>query len=256
MILRNEFTVDAPAQRTWRTLQDLERVAGCLPGATIEPAGEDGAHRGTLRLKVGPLRMSYGGTVRLLDVDDATRTVSFDASAREQGGVGTAAAVIRTSVTGGDGGGDREGTGGPTAVRVETDLSVTGRAAQFGRGMIEGVATRTLAAFASELQQLLAEDRAPVPAVGDAAATALSAVSGTAGAADATGDADARRVAGATADDALDVGAGLRALVRPGWAAALAGAAVAGTAFALGAALLGRRRRGRRIELSVSLRLR
>jgi uncharacterized protein len=146
--LSNEFTVAAPLERTWQTLLDVERVAGCLPGASIEPVGEDGMYRGSMRIKVGPVSVSYSGTVRLADVDADDHVASFDARAKETKGTGTAAAVIRNRL---------EPAGEGTHVVVETDLNVTGRAAQFGRGLMEDVAARMLGDFAGRLEQLVLE---------------------------------------------------------------------------------------------------
>ena len=146
MKLSNEFTVAAPLARTWETLLDVERVAGCLPGASIEPVGQDGMYRGTMRVKVGPVTMAYSGTVRLADVDADQHVASFDARAKETKGAGTAAAIIRNRL---------EPAGDGTHVVVETDLNVTGRAAQFGRGLMEDVASKMLADFAGRLEQLV-----------------------------------------------------------------------------------------------------
>jgi uncharacterized protein len=146
MKLSNEFTVAAPLARTWETLLDVERVAGCLPGASIEPVGQDGMYRGSMRVKVGPVTMAYSGTVRLADVDADQHVASFDARAKETKGAGTAAAVIRNRL---------EPAGDGTHVVVETDLNVTGRAAQFGRGLMEDVASKMLADFAGRLEQLV-----------------------------------------------------------------------------------------------------
>lgn len=146
MKLSNDFTVAAPLERTWATLLDIERVAGCLPGASIEPVGEDGIYRGSMRIKVGPVNMSYSGTVRLADVDADQHVASFDARAKETKGSGTAAAVIRNRL---------EPAGDGTHVIVETDLNVTGRPAQFGRGLMEDVAAKMLGDFAGRLEQLV-----------------------------------------------------------------------------------------------------
>jgi uncharacterized protein len=146
MKLQNEFTVAAAVDRTWDTLLDVERVAACLPGASIEPVGEDGTYRGNMKLKVGPVTMAYSGTVRLADVDVDERVASFDARAKETKGTGTAAAVIRNRLQPQDGG---------TKVLVETELNVTGRPAQFGRGMMEDVASKMLGDFAGRLEQLI-----------------------------------------------------------------------------------------------------
>jgi uncharacterized protein len=148
MRLSNEFTVAAPLERTWETLLDVESVAACLPGASIEPVGEDGMYRGSMRVKVGPVTMAYSGTVRLADVDADQHVASFDARAKETKGAGTAAAIIRNRL---------EPAGDGTHVVVETDLNVTGRAAQFGRGLMEDVASKMLADFAGRLEQLVLE---------------------------------------------------------------------------------------------------
>ena len=148
MILSNEFTVDASVEETWHTLMDVERVAACLPGARVEPVGEDGSYRGALKLKVGPVTMAYEGTVRLEDVDDTSRTLSYYASAREANGMGGAAATIRTRLTALDG-------EARTRLDVETDLNVTGRAAQFGRGIMQSVAAKLLGTFAGGLELMI-----------------------------------------------------------------------------------------------------
>ncbi|MFL5818801.1 MAG: SRPBCC family protein [Conexibacter sp.] len=152
MRLHNEFTVAAPLQRTWETLLDVERVAGCLPGASVEPTGEDNTYRGAMKMKVGPVNMAYSGTVRLADVDADAHVASFDARAKETRGTGTAAAVIRNSL---------EEVEGGTRVVVETELNVTGRPAQFGRGLMEDVASKMLGDFAGRLEQLVLAGPSP-----------------------------------------------------------------------------------------------
>lgn len=156
MILSNEFTVNASVEDTWRTLMDVERVVACLPGARIEPVGEDGSYRGELKLKVGPVTMAYEGTVRLEDVDDSSRTLSYYAAAREANGIGSAAATIRTRLTSLDG-------DARTQLDVETDLSVTGRAAQFGRGIMQSVAAKMLGTFADGLERTIEQGGTSAP---------------------------------------------------------------------------------------------
>ena len=146
MILTNEFSVNAPLQSTWDALLAVDRVAGCLPGAEMDPVGEDGTYRGRLKPKVGPMRMTYQGTVRLHEVDEEACSVAYEAAAREAEGPGTAAATIRVQL-------QPESAG--THVRVETTLNVTGRAAQFGRGIMENVADTMLGTFSVGLQQQL-----------------------------------------------------------------------------------------------------
>lgn len=163
MRLINEFTVEAPVQRTWETLLDVARVAACLPGAAVEPVGEQGLYRGQLRMKVGPVNMAYSGTVRLLDVDADELVATFEARAKETRGTGTAAAQIRNRLT---------QVGNATRVEVQTDLDVTGRPAQFGRGLMQDVASKMLGDFSGRLEELVLSP----PVAADAGARAASPV--------------------------------------------------------------------------------
>jgi carbon monoxide dehydrogenase subunit G len=148
--LDNEFVVAAPLDRTWKTLLDLERVAGCLPGAQLESSGGDGSYRGGMKVKLGPMVVSYDGVARLLDVDEDDHTTTLEVQGKESKGQGTAAATIRNRL---------EPAGpGSTRVFVETELLVTGRQAQFGRGIMEDVAGRMLGDFAKRLEQLVLAD--------------------------------------------------------------------------------------------------
>jgi len=169
MKLVNEFTVAAPIEQTWTTLLDVERVASCLPGASIEPVGEDGSYRGRMRVKVGPVSMSYGGTVRLAEVDADSHVAAFEARAKETRGTGTAAATIRNTLT---------ETADGTRVQVETDLDVTGRPAQFGRGLMEEVASKMLGQFSGRLEKLVLDgppaDSSPSGAPGSGAKAAAA----------------------------------------------------------------------------------
>lgn len=146
MRLENSFTVAAPLDRTWRTLLDIERVATCLPGAKIEPGGQDGVYRGAMKMKLGPMTVDYRGTARLQDVDEDTHTASITVQGREAKGQGTAAAVISNHL---------EAQNGVTKVVAVTDLNVTGRQAQFGRGIMEDVAGTMMSQFAQRLEQEL-----------------------------------------------------------------------------------------------------
>lgn len=143
MKLENSFTVAAPIDRTWETLLDIERVASCLPGAKIEPGGDEGVYRGAMKVKLGPMTIDYRGTARLQDVDEDTHTASIAVQAREAKGQGTAAAVIRNEL---------ESQNGGTRVVAITDLKITGRQAQFGRGIMEDVANTMMAEFAKRLE--------------------------------------------------------------------------------------------------------
>ncbi len=149
MKLQNEFTVAVPIERAWETLLDIETVAGFLPGAKIEPAGEDGVFRGSMKVKVGPMTVNYQGTARLAAVDEQAHIADIEVSAKEAKGQGTAAAVIRNQLI---------EEGGGTRVAAVTDLQVTGRQAQFGRGIMQDVAGRMLGDFARRFEEYLNAD--------------------------------------------------------------------------------------------------
>lgn len=145
MKLENEFSVAAPLDQTWSTLLDIERVASCLPGAKLESESSDGTYRGEMTVKLGPMTLSYKGTARLAEVEEDEHIAVLEARARETRGSGMATAMIRNQLTAGD-----EGT---TVVKVETDLNITGRPAQFGRGIMEDVSSRMLDDFARRLER-------------------------------------------------------------------------------------------------------
>jgi uncharacterized protein len=147
MKLRNEFTVGADPETVWRTLLDMEGVAGCLPGATIEATGEENTYEGSMRLRIGPMTVSYRGTATLSEVDDDARRAVISLRAREAKGQGTAMATITNAV---------QPTGGGSKVTAETDLHITGAQARFGRGVMEDVAARVLGEFSSRLEDQLA----------------------------------------------------------------------------------------------------
>jgi carbon monoxide dehydrogenase subunit G len=151
MKLQNEFTVAVPVERVWETLLDIETVAGFLPGATIEPGGEEGTYKGAMKVKLGPMTVNYTGTARLASVDESARTADIEVRAKEAKGQGTAAAVIRNTLVEEDGG---------TRVVAETDLQITGRQAQFGRGIMQDVAGRMLGQFAGRFEDYLLEGEA------------------------------------------------------------------------------------------------
>jgi hypothetical protein len=146
MKLQNEFFVHVPIERAWETLLDIETVAGFLPGAKIEPGGPEGVYQGSMKVKVGPMTVNYQGTARLASVDEQAHSAEIEVRAKETKGQGTAAAVIRNTLT--------EENGG-TRVTAETDLQVTGRQAQFGRGIMQDVAGRMLGDFAGRFEAYL-----------------------------------------------------------------------------------------------------
>ena len=155
MKLRNEFTVSVPVERAWETLLDIETVAGFLPGAKIEPSGGDGVFHGSMKVKVGPMVVNYEGTARLASADEQAHRAEIEVRAKEAKGQGTAAAVITNTLV---------QENGRTRVIAETDLQVTGRQAQFGRGIMQDVAGRMLGDFAGRLEAYLAADDGAVEA--------------------------------------------------------------------------------------------
>jgi carbon monoxide dehydrogenase subunit G len=167
MRLENEFTVSAPIAQTWATLLDIERVATCLPGASVEPGDADGTFRGSMKMKLGPVTVDYKGSAKMLEVDEDAHVATMEAKAREAKGQGTAAATIANRLTAD---GDR------TRVTVITDLNVTGRQAQFGRGIMQDVAEKMLGEFAKRLEQeILAGPGTAAPATTPAVATPAAA---------------------------------------------------------------------------------
>ena len=100
MKLENEFTVPATIDEAWAVLLDVPRVAPCLPGATVEPGGDDGTYNGTMKIKIGPISASYKGTVKIEEADEAAHRVAMRAQAKDARGQGTAAATITSTMEG------------------------------------------------------------------------------------------------------------------------------------------------------------
>ncbi|HZY64292.1 MAG TPA: SRPBCC family protein [Rubrobacteraceae bacterium] len=143
MKLENEFTVDAPVDEAWEVMLDLERVTPCLPGATLtEQEGDE--YRGKMTVRLGPVKQEYNGTVRFEETDEENQRAVLKASGKDQRGQGTASATITSTMS--------EENGG-TKVKVETDMQLTGRAAQFGRGVQQDVAAKLLSQFADCLEK-------------------------------------------------------------------------------------------------------
>jgi carbon monoxide dehydrogenase subunit G len=142
--INNEFTVSAPVEKAWDVILDLERVAPCLPGAAIQEEKGDGEYEGTMKVKIGPITANYKGTVKFEEVDEANRRVVLEATGRDARGQGTASATIVSTM---------QEQGDKTKVNVETDMKLTGRAAQFGRGIAQDVATKMLGQFAACLEE-------------------------------------------------------------------------------------------------------
>ncbi|MGW2237827.1 SRPBCC family protein [Streptomyces sp. NPDC001759] len=151
MELHHEFTVPVPVDDAWRTLLDVERIAPCMPGASVEEY--DGKTvTGSVKVKVGPITVTYKGTAVFEEQDDTAHRMVLIASGREMRGQGTARATVTSSLAERDGG---------TAVSVRTELTVTGRPAQFGRGVMSEVGDRIIGQFAECLSQRLGEPAQP-----------------------------------------------------------------------------------------------
>jgi uncharacterized protein len=132
MQLENEFSVPAPVSEVWKTLLDVERIAPCMPGATVERVDGDEV-AGRVRVKVGPVTASYAGTARFVTKDEAAHRFVLEGSGRETRGTGTASATVEVSMSEQD---------ADTRVRVVTSLEVTGKQAQFGRGVMADIAAK------------------------------------------------------------------------------------------------------------------
>ena len=143
MKIENEFTVNAPVQQAWEAMLDLERIAPCLPGASIDEA-VDGEYQGTMAVKMGPISARYRGTVKIEETDEEDRRAVVRANGRETRGQGSASATITSTLI--------EENGG-TRVRVETDMQVSGRVAQFGRGIMQDVAEEMIGRFSECVEQ-------------------------------------------------------------------------------------------------------
>jgi uncharacterized protein len=171
MKLENSFTIDAPVEKAWEALNSPETVAPCFPGATLTNYEGD-SFSGTVKVKLGPIAMTYKGKGTYVDRDDAAHTVVIDASGRDSRGNGTASAKVTASLT----------ADGPekTAVSMVTDMTITGKPAQFGRGVISDVADKIIGQFSACVARKLAEEQAPAeeaPATVPAAAAASEATS-------------------------------------------------------------------------------
>jgi carbon monoxide dehydrogenase subunit G len=140
--LKNRFEVPVPPGEAWEVLTDLERIAPCLPGAQLKEVEGD-EYRGLVKVKVGPITAQYQGAARFLERDAASRRAVLRAEGRETRGQGNAAATITATL---------EPAGSGTVVEVVTDLSVTGKVAQFGRGVLAEVSAKLLDQFVKNLE--------------------------------------------------------------------------------------------------------
>ncbi|MHA3700695.1 SRPBCC family protein [Jatrophihabitans sp. YIM 134969] len=180
MQLTNEFDVSVPIDEAWRVLTDLERVGPCLPGASI--TGRDGDDfQGQAKIKVGPITSNYKGTARWVELDEGQYRAVLSAKGREARGGGDAQALVTASLS---------AQGNVTHVSVITELTLSGKIAQFGRGVITDVSSALLKTFVNRLEAMLQEepgqgaaanpsDDAPAADSAEPAATRLTTVPAT-----------------------------------------------------------------------------
>lgn len=183
MKIENSFTVDAPIEEAWELLTNIAEIAPCLPGAKLT-GEEDGVYSGGVKVKVGPVTSEYKGSAHFVEKDDATYKAVIDGKGRDVRGAGNAQALITAQMT---------AEGPRTRVDIETDLKVSGKVAQFGRGVMQDVSAKLLGQFATCLESKIGE---PAAVDGIAAASADAA------------EADAAQEAASADTNALDDGSG------------------------------------------------
>jgi uncharacterized protein len=183
--LDNSFTVPVPPEQAWDVLLDVERIAPCMPGASVTSVEGDEIE-GQVKVKLGPLSLTYKGTAKFTDKDQASHTISIEATGKETRGSGTASATVQAKLTPGD-------SAGQTLVSIHTSLNVTGKPAQFGRSLLPEVSGKLIQQFATNLEAMINTDSAA--AAGTAAPAAGEAGSGEAGA-DEAGSGEAAAKAG------------------------------------------------------------
>ncbi|MDQ3733276.1 MAG: SRPBCC family protein [Actinomycetota bacterium] len=165
MQLEHSFTVPVPVDQAWRVLLDIEQIAPCMPGAVLDTVDGDD-FTGRVKVKLGPISLTYKGKASFVKKDEATHTAVIDAAGKDQRGNGTAAATVTATLQ------DQDGSS--TRVDVLTDLNITGKPAQFGRGVMVDVGNKLIGQFATCVESKLG-------ATGDSAEGAESAPTSTTG---------------------------------------------------------------------------
>jgi uncharacterized protein len=166
MRIDNSFTVGLPAEDAWKVLLDVERIAPCMPGAELQEITED-EYRGVVKVKLGAITAQYKGAVRFAEIDEAGRRIVLRAEGRETRGQGNASATVTATL--------RPAGEGRTEVAIETDLTISGKIAQFGRGVMADVSSKLLDQFASCLESTILAGEAPAPAAASLGATVTTA---------------------------------------------------------------------------------
>jgi uncharacterized protein len=205
MQLEHNFTVAAPVDRAWEVLLDLERIVPCMPGAALT-SHEGDEFTGTVRVKLGPMVMSFAGRGRFVERDVVAHRMVIEAAGRDTKGAGSAAAKINATL---------RADGEVTAVAVLTDLTITGRVAQLGRGMIADVSSRLLDEFTACLAGQLAPPATAAAPVASTAAAAPPAVSTARPSAGVAAGATSQPAATAEPQNARDAVAAPRAAAEP-----------------------------------------
>ena len=146
MQIENSFEVGAPPDRVYAFLLDVNRVVGCVPGAELSEVVDPNTFKGKVKIKVGPVTVAYAGTARIAERDEASRTAVLEGEGRETTGPGNARAKASMKV---------EESGAGSKVTVNTDFTVAGRVAQFGRGLMEDVSKSLVAQMAACIKSQL-----------------------------------------------------------------------------------------------------
>jgi carbon monoxide dehydrogenase subunit G len=183
----NSFTVPVPPEQAWDVLLDVERIAPCMPGASVTSVDGDEIS-GQVKVKLGPLSLTYKGTAKFTEKDQGSHTFALDASGKETKGAGTASAHVQAVLKPGD-------ADGTTLVAIHTSLSVTGKPAQFGRSLLPEVSGKLIDQFAVNLEALINADGAGAETAGPETAAAAPAASAPA---DSASSAAAEAIAGTT----------------------------------------------------------
>jgi carbon monoxide dehydrogenase subunit G len=160
MDLNHEFTVPVPVEDAWKILTDVERIAPCLPGAKLEDIADD-TYSGFVKVKVGPIQAQFKGQASFVELNEGAHKVVLKGEGRDTTGKGNAAALITAQLV----------AESPTAtkVTVHTDLNITGKVAQFGRGAMADISNKLLDQFVANLNGLIATSNQLAAATGDAA---------------------------------------------------------------------------------------
>lgn len=166
MDLTHRFTVPTDIEQTWAHFQDIASVAECFPGATVTSVDGD-SFAGSVKVKLGPIALVYNGSGTFVEKDNAAHRFVVDAKGKDKRGNGTAGAKVTLTMASGD--------GGATDVEVVTDLAITGKPAQFGRGVMQDVSDKLLGQFVACLEQRLSAESAPAEVAAEPAASAASA---------------------------------------------------------------------------------